>query len=319
MDELLQKLLENDLLTEDTKVELEEAIQSQVNEAVESAVAKAKEETETKVRAELAEQFVVDKEALVEAIDTKMDVFLEKELSELKDDIENFRDLEAEFAQKTVEQKKALAETAKKDFAKLVDILDEYLNERVEAEFEELKEDIEEVKKLRKGQKIFEAFKDEFEAEFFNADEMNEKAAKAEADLERLQAELNEAREQLAEAERKQVVNETLSALEGKPREVMAAILEKVPTEKVPAVYEQFIGRVLNKEGMVKDDAEKEEKVLAENSKPQSNEGESLTETVGVSGDVDGPIVESVEDAEEVKRLSKDEEYRLRELTGQFG
>jgi len=319
MDELLQKLLENDLLTEDTKGELEEAIQSQVNEAVEAAVTKAKEETETEVRAELAEQFVVDKEALVEAIDTKIDVFLEKELEELKGDIEAFRDLEAEFAEKTVEQKKQLAETAKKDFAKLVDILDEYLNEAVENEFNELREEIEEVRKLRKGQKIFEAFKDEFEAEFFDADEMNQKAEKAEADLEQLKAELNEAREQLADAERKQVVNEALSNLEGKPREVMAAILEKVETDKVKAVYEQFIGRVLSKEETVKEDAEKEETVLAENSEPQSDEGENLTETVGVSGDVDGPVVESVEDAEPTRKLSKDEENRLRELTGQFG
>jgi DNA repair exonuclease SbcCD ATPase subunit len=310
MDELLQKLLENDLLTEDTKGELEEAIQSQVNEAVEAAVAKAKEETETEVRAELAEQFVVDKEALVEAIDTKIDVFLEKELEELKGDIEAFRDLEAEFAEKTVEQKKQLAETAKKDFAKLVDILDEYLNEAVENEFNELREEIEEVRKLRKGQKIFEAFKDEFEAEFFDADEMNQKAEKAEADLEQLKAELNEAREQLADAERKQVVNEALSNLEGKPREVMAAILEKVDTDKVPAVYEQFIGRVLSKEETVKEDAEKEETVLAENSEPQSDEGENLTETVGVSGDTDGPVVESVEDAESTRKLSKDEDLQ---------
>jgi hypothetical protein len=319
MDELLQKLLENDLLTEDTKGELEEAIQSQVNEAVEKAVANAKEETETAVRAELAEQFVVDKEALVEALDTKIDVFLESHFEELREDVENFRDLEAEFARKTVEQKEQLAETAKKDFAKLVDILDEFLNERVEAEFEELREDIEEVKKLRKGQKIFEAFKDEFEREFFDADEMNAKAEKAEADLEALKTELNEARGKLEGAERELVLNETLSNLEGKPREVMAAILEKVETEKVPAVYEQFIGRVLNSETMVKEKAEKEETVLAENSEPQSEEGENLTETVGVSGDTDGPVVESVDDTETTTKLDEEEILRLRELTGQLG
>jgi hypothetical protein len=317
MDELLQKLLENDLLTEDTRDELKEAIQSQVNEAVEQAVNEAKEETETAVRAELAEQFVVDKEALVEAIDTKLDVFLEKELDELKDDIENFRDLEAEFAAKQVEMKKQLSEVAKKDFAKLVDILDEYLNERVEAEFEELKEDIEEVQKLRFGAKIVESFREEYEQHFHNADEFNSRTEKMKSELSKVTKELNEAREQLESAEREKVVNEALSNLEGKPREIMEAILAKVPTDKVVPTYEQFIDRVVAK-GTVEDEAEKESEVLAEDSKPQSDEGESLTETVEVSGDTAGPDVETVGD-NSVTKLDENEVYRLRELTGQLG
>jgi hypothetical protein len=100
--EILQNLLENDILNDETKDELEKAIQSQISEAVEAAVEDAKKETEVAVRTELAEQFVTDKEALVEALDTKTQQFLESELAELKDDVDNFRDLEVEYAEKIV-------------------------------------------------------------------------------------------------------------------------------------------------------------------------------------------------------------------------
>lgn len=314
--EILQNLLENDLLTEETKAELETAIQTQISEAVESAVNEAKEKTEAAVRAELAEQFVLDKEALVEAIDTKINVFLEEELEEFREDVENFRNLEVEFAEKEVAMKAQLAEVAKQDFAKLVDILDEFLDEQVEAVFEELREDIEVAKQNTFGQEIFESVKDKFERDFFDADRVKENAANAQRELERTQQELKEARAQLAENSRQQAINEALSNLNGKPYEVMKAILAKTPEKKVKAVYEQFIGRVLNMD-TVEDDTEKESKVLAEDSKPGKTE--TLTETAEVKGDGKGPVVESVESDEDHPRLSKAQENRLRELAGTIG
>jgi hypothetical protein len=312
--EILQNLLENEILNEETKTELEEAIQSQISEAVEAAVQEAKAETETNVRAELAEQFVTDKEALVEALDTKAQQFLESELTELKEDVEAFRDLEAEYAEKVVNMKKKLSETAKKDFAQLVNILNEFLEERVEAEFSELKEDIDQVKQLRFGEAIFESFKDTFAKTYFNKDEMDAKAKTVEAELEAARKELNEMKEELSATKREQVLSETLSVLEGRPREVMAAILDKTPTDKIQKVYEQFIGRVLN-ENVVEEDEEKETEVLAEDSNTQE---EQLTETVKVTGDEPEVVVEGVEEAGGEHRLTKEEVERLRELTGQL-
>lgn len=313
--DILQNLLENEILTSETKDELEKAIETQISEAVEAAVLEAKEEVENSVRAELAEQFVTDKEALVEALDTKAQQFLESELAELKDDVDNFRDLEAEFALKVVNMKKELSEVAKKDFAQLVNILNEFLEERVTAEFEELKEDIDEVKKIRFGQKIYESIKAEFESEYFDKDEIDKKASEVTAELEKTKEQLKEATTKLNATEREFVLTETLSALEGRPREVMAAILQRTPTGKIKKVYEQFIGRVLN-ENVVAEDTEKEAKVLAEDSKTQDKD-EVVTETVKVSGDAGKePVAESEEDTR--PRLSESAAYTLRELSGHY-
>jgi hypothetical protein len=311
--EILQNLLENEILNEETKGELETAIQTQISEAVETAVNEAKAEVELSVRAELAEQFVTDKEALVEALDTKAQQFLESELAELKDDVENFRDLEAEFATKVVNMKKELSEVAKKDFAQLVNILNEFLEERVTAEFDELKEDIDAVKKLKFGAKIFEAVEAEFEGKHFDKVAIDKKASEAATELKETKEALAEAQKQLNDSNHTFVMNEALSSLDGRPREVMAAILSNTPTDKIGKVYEQFIGRVLN-ESVVEEDAEKEAKVLAENSNTPKND-EVITET-DISGDagVDAPIVET----NEGPRLSKEDEQHIRELTGQL-
>jgi len=312
--DILQNLLENEILNEETKGALEKAIRSQISEAVETAVNEAKAAMEVSVRAELAEQFVTDKEALVEALDTKAQQFLESGLAELKDDVENFRDLEAEYALKVVGMKKELAEVAKKDFAQLVNILNEFLEERVTAEFEELKEDIDQVKKLKFGQKIYEAVEAEFEGKHFDKEAIDKKAQKAATELKETKAALAVAQKKLDESNRTFVMNETLSALDGRPREVMAAILNNTPTDKIQKVYEQFIGRVLN-ENVVEEGTEKEvKKVLAENSKTQKNE-KVITETVAVNGDAGtDPIVET----HDRPRLSKEAERHIRELTGQF-
>jgi hypothetical protein len=313
--EILQNLLESEILTEETMKELETAIQTQISEAVEAAVTEARVEAETNVRAELAEQFVTDKEALVEALDTKAQQFLEAEMLEFKDDVENFRDLEAEHAEKIVAIKKQLSEVAKKDFSQLVNILNEFLEERVTAEFDELKEDIAEVKKIKFGQSIFESIKDTFEREYFDKDEIDREAEQTAAELNATKEELNEARKELAGVVREQTLTEALSSLDGRPREVMAAILDKTPTDRIQKVYEQFIGRVLNESVVEENTEEKESEVLAEDdSNTQSNEEEVVTETVTVTGDAGTDLVE--EDDE--RNLSEQDTTRLRDLSGQL-
>ena len=68
MDELLKQILSNELLTEETKSQLQEGIKKIVAEAVKTAEAKATVE----VQHRLAEEYVEWQDKLLEAIDTKV-------------------------------------------------------------------------------------------------------------------------------------------------------------------------------------------------------------------------------------------------------
>lgn len=309
--EILEKLFESEVLTEETKAALEEGISELVSEAVAEAVEKAKEETEIQVRTELSEKFVEDKNALVEALDTKSQRIIEEEFAELKDDIENFRDLEVEYNERLVEEKQKLAKVAKADFAKFVDIVSEFLEERLAAEFKEFEEEINEVRKLRFGENLYNAIKETFERDFYDSDEIHKEREKAKEELQEATKKLDEVKNQYAALERKTVLNEALSTLEGKPRELMAAILDRVETDKINETFEKYIGRVLN-ESVVNEEEQKEnKKVLAESDNNPSEK--VVTETVTVTGDTSGPEV-ITEGDEEKSGLSEEAKKRLRNL-----
>ena len=153
MNELLQKLLEAEVLSEDTKKELETGFTKQLDEAIEVAKASASAD----VRAELTEQWITERDNIIEAVDSKVGDYLTEELNELKTDIENFRDLEAEYAMKLVEAKAAMGEELKKDLIELVENVDTFLDMRLASELEELREDIDVVRQNDFGRRIFEA------------------------------------------------------------------------------------------------------------------------------------------------------------------
>ena len=96
MDEILQKLLSSELLSEDAKAE----ISSQWTAAVETYKQTVREEVTGEVRAEIAEMWATEKDALVEKVDSFVAGKLAEEIEELKADIERFRVLEAEYAEK---------------------------------------------------------------------------------------------------------------------------------------------------------------------------------------------------------------------------
>lgn len=288
MKELLQKLLEAEVLTEETKAELEGAFTSQLEEAI----AAAKEETAADVRAELTEEWVNEKENLVEAIDTKVGEMCSTEFEELKEDIERFRDLEADFAEKLVEAKAAMSDELKGDLAELVEKINSFLEIRLAAEMEELHEDITEQRKNMFGRKIFEAYAEEFTMDY--ADEES-----AEATLRETEERLKEAQEALDESERKTAkmersikMEEVLSPLDGKQKEVMEAILRNVDTQSLEEGYKTFIGRVIRENEEA--DSEKEGEVLAEGASEEDGEkDETLVEGDVVTGDTDEVIEES--------------------------
>lgn len=313
MEELLQKLLEAEVLSEDTKKELEGAFQKKLDEAITAA----KDDAAADVRAELTEQWVTERDQLVDAVDTKVTEFLAKEVEELKEDIERFRDLEAEYAEKLVESKASMSDELKDDLMELVEKVDAFLEIRLSAEVEELREDLENVRKNDFGRRVFEAFSEEFMVNY--SDEES-----AEVSLRETAERLKDAEEALAESEAKRLeiertiaMESILSPLSGRQREVMQAILQNVDTDQLEEGYKTFIGRVIRetdnseKEGSVlaesedkddedKDDDDDKDSKKSKKSKEcddEDDKDEEIKEGVKVSGDTEEMIIEQADPA----------------------
>jgi hypothetical protein len=242
MDSILKKLLESDLLSEETKAQLTE----QFKTAVDAFMAEERSKLEVEIRSTLTEEFVKARDVLAENVDTKIEEFLTAEFDELKEDINKFRDLEVEYAEKLVEEKERLAQLLGEQLNQLVDKLDAFLEVRLDEEMSELKEDIEDVKKLEFGRKIFEAVETEFKK--FRKEDLST----VEADLAEALDKLNDAETRLAEQEQSRLaearnskLEELLTPLSGNAREQMKIILSNVATEKLEEAFKVYIGRVL--------------------------------------------------------------------------
>lgn len=291
MNELLQKLLEADVLTDETKKELEEAFTVQLEEAITAA----KEDAAADVRAELTEEWIKERDSLVEAIDQKVGDFLTDEVAELKEDINRFRDLEAEYAEKLVEAKASMGDELKTDLVELVEKIDAFLEIRLTAEIEELREDIQEVRKDEFGRKIFEAFKGEFGDSYHDQGSNEATLAEVKSRLTDTESALEESEEKRDELERALKLDEILSPLAGRQKEVMEAILKTVDTSDLEKGYKTFIGRVVRETEEV--DSEKEDKVLAEGA---DVDGDDKSDDVIIEGEV------KTGDAEDVITESED-------------
>lgn len=256
MEEILEKLLTSDLLSEETRSEISLAWA----EAIQAKTAELKEEATLVVRAELAQQFVEAREALVEKVEAFVAEQLEKEITELKGDVERFRDVEAEFAGKLVEEKQKLAEQLEQEIDALVDKIDAFLEMRLAEEIEEIKEDLEVVKQNDFGRRVFEAFVSEFGTNYVDEDSVQTQLAIAESKLTDATARLQEIESEKSELIREQKMQEVLKPLSGSKREQMQFVLQNVSTEKLDEAYKQFIGRVLKEEVAV---VKVEESVLA--------------------------------------------------------
>lgn len=301
MDEILKKLLESDVLSEDTKAEITE----QFKATVDAFLAEERSKLEVEIRSHLAEEFVKAREELAESVDEKVEQFLAKEFDELKDDINKFRDLEVEHAEKIVEEKEKLAQTLGEQLNQLVDKIDAFLEVRLDEEMAELKEEIDEVKKLEFGRKIFEAVEAEFKS-FRKAD-----LGTVEADLAETKDKLADAERKIYEMEQKSLaeartakMDELLSPLSGNAREQMKIILSNVATEKLDEAFNVYISRVL-KETVV--EPQKTVQPVVENVEPV------VKVTTLVTGNDEEPIVEQVTKPSDQQLLHM---QRMRKLAG---
>lgn len=253
MDEILQKLLSSELLSEETRTELTEQFNL--------AVAALKEDLEVTVKAELTEQFIKEKDALVESTDSKVETLIAKEIAELKEDIAAFRDLEVEFAEKLLEEKHKMADTLAEEIDQLVDKLDQFLEMRLSEEMSELREDIDLVKKNEFGRKIFEAFAAEFNISYADEKSLTFKLKEAQKQASAAEAKIAKLEESVKQTTRKQKLDECLSTLTGFKREQMELLLANVATEKLDEAYNRYIGRILA------EDKKDDKKVLSEGKK----------------------------------------------------
>lgn len=312
MDELLKKLLEAEVLTEETKSEIETAVKKQLDETM----AKAREEATATVTAELNEQWIAERETLIEALDAKITEALTEEVGELKADIERFRDLEAEYAEKLVEAKGEMADQLKGDIAQLIEKLDAFLEVRLSAELEELREDFDVVKKQQFGKTVFEAFVTEFKKHYAGDDSVESKLNETEQRLDDALTALENAEKKAAKLERSMKLESVLKPLSGRSREVMEAILKNVETSMLEEAYKTYVGRVI-KETTEVETSEKEESVLAEGEVKPGVSG------VAKSGD-DAELAseqKSLTEAEAAAEpaaptITESEKLRLRRLAG---
>ena len=293
MDEILKKLLESDLLSEETKAE----ISTKFKASVDAFLAEERSKLEVEIRSTLTEEFVKARDELAEAVDTKVDEFLKAEFEELVEDVNKFRDLEVEHAEKLVEEKEKLAQMLGEQLNQLVDKLDAFLEVRLDEEMSELTEDIADVKKLEFGRKIFEAVEAEFK-KFRKSDLTEAEQALAEAQDKLADAEkrlYDIEHERLAEA-RNAKTDELLSALSGNAKEQMKIILSNVATEKLEEAYKVYIGRVL-KESVV--DAKKTEAQPAKIVETK----EAKAPAKVVTGNEETELVEDVKPSDQTARM----------------
>lgn len=244
MDEILQKLLQSELLSEDTKAEISE----QWTTSVETFKTQVREEVSMEVRSELAEQWISERDELINKVDGFVAEALTREIEELKGDIERFRDLEAEYAEKLVEEKHKLAEEVASELDGLVDKIDAFFEVRLAAELDELKEDLDVVKQNEFGRKMFEAFASTYATSFIDEDSVQAQLVVAESKLADVEKQLSALEDERNTMIREAKMEQVLFPLTGKKREQMAMVLRNIETSRLEESYKFFIGRILKED-----------------------------------------------------------------------
>jgi len=210
MEKFLDQLLNSDLLTEDTKVELRETFKT--------VIAEAQEQARNEAREELAEQYKVDRSRLLEALDKMAREAITAHLTEFKQDVDRLHVAKVkavkavtEADQRAVQKVKAtvkMLETAnrtviKREIGELVEdfklqraqhvklmkegraslasdktmlvkkmakVLEHLTRKQLKTIMEAYKADIVKARQNNFGRKMFEAFASEFEASHFSRD-----------------------------------------------------------------------------------------------------------------------------------------------------
>jgi len=271
MDKLIQILVESKLLTEGTI--------DTVRAEMEQIISEVKQQTEAEVKATLTEQWIAEREVLVESLDAKMTDLLENEINELKDDIKSFRDLEVEYAVKLEDEKTALNESYETKLSSLIETLDVFIERRLAVELQEFATDLEQVKKNEFATQMFEAFAPLFQERFLSEDETHNKLKQTEQKLAEAQQSLKATQKLQESAERQAKMTNLLSTLSESQHTVMKTLLEGVATEQLDTMFQKYITVVVERSALSKGT---KEKLVTEGAK--STKQTQLDEGVVVTG-----------------------------------
>lgn len=225
MSKELKAILESELLTDDVKASLKEA--------VEGLKISIEENVRNDLEVEYAKKFVDQKSEIVESLTTLVKETVEADITELKEDITKYKDLDVQYAQKL--------EQFKEDYKEQLDeAFNGFVAETVSDEISELRDDLMEAKKLQFGKDIFEAYEATFN-QFGIGVDMKE----LQDQLDVSKQELKESKDELSGIQRDTKINELLESLSGSKREVMKTILEGVSFDKLENRFNETIDSVI--------------------------------------------------------------------------
>lgn len=240
MDELLKQLAESNLLTESTLATVRTQVETMITEAVQAK--------EIEVKAFLTEQWIAERELLVESLDAKLTDLVESEVSELVGDIKSFRNLEVEFAEKLEQEKTVLKEAYENDIGTMVKHLDTFIESRLAVELQEFATDLEQVKKNEFAMNIYETFAPMFQERFVSQDETYAKLQETETKLTEASRKLAQTQKLCESAERKAKMSDLLNVISDEnQRKVMSTLLESVATPDLDSAYGKYISVVIER------------------------------------------------------------------------
>ena len=201
MPQELKALFESSVLNDETKQALQEAF--------DTAVQTKSDELEANYIKQLAE-------SQKDLTDTAMQMVEEAvadQMSAIAEEITHARTLEVQYADKLEQFKESYAQ-------KVDETINVLVAESVAEEMEELKDSIEEAKKIKFVTSMFESFKETYEQLFGGVEPQTV-------------ADLKEAKSELDALKRKAKLDEILESLSGQKRKVAETILEGVSVDKI--------------------------------------------------------------------------------------
>lgn len=250
---VFKEILESAVLTDEVKTQLQEAFDAQVAEKVKT--------TEVRLATELEEK----KQAMATLAMEMIEEAVSEEFTAIREELVEARSMDIRYAMKLEEFKEQYAELKSKELAEMAE-------STIEAEMGELKESLVEARNNIVGQKMFEAFSEQFGGLVSKEDRTPE-----------LEAELSESKKELETLRRENKVNALLEGLTGKKRNVMKTLLADTELDRLEARFEELSESVLS------ENTGKEEEVL------ESKEADEQNTKAPVVGTV---VIESSEEAD---------------------
>lgn len=307
---------------EEHKTQLETFVLGKLNEQLAGLKAQEQALAESKVSAakKLREHRVSVNEQMAARINKLEGFVLEQLTKELRGLEEDRNTLVETKARLVLESKKKLDETKKDFIARASKLVEGTVESHLRRELTQLKEDIRVARENTFGRRMFEAYQVEFMTSYLSEG----------SEIKKVQAELNEAKAQLATATKQlnesavkqadqqrrivraeetaarvKTMNELLAPLSKDKRDVMAQLLEGVKTPALKESFNRYLPSILNETK-----ANQGRRVLSETA-PVTQKN-----TIAVTGDRKNRLAESARAEDDQSQGNQAEILDLRRLAG---